>query len=243
MRFEKWQGLGNHFVVLEALPEGLDAATVCDPHRGIGADGILLLDAEAVAMTVLNADGSRPEMCGNGLRIAACWFAGRSVSLAGGIRTDSGVMAVGAVSEASAEVVVAALPPAPERFEFDGHTGYSLDLGNPHALFFDPGASFDLVEVGRALQADRRFPGGVNVHRVRLDETGIEVTPFERGAGLTQACGTGAAAAAWCAHSEGWRALPLAVRLPGGTLTITGRAEALWMTGPAAKVFDGVWAG
>jgi diaminopimelate epimerase len=240
MRFEKWQGLGNHFVVVESLPSGVDVAAICDPHRGVGADGVLVLDSATAAMTVFNADGSRPEMCGNGLRIAACWFERRGVLLPRGIRTDAGMMPVGAVGGGRAEVVVATVPQSLERFEVDGHVGHSLDLGNPHAVFLDPEQGFDLLAIGPALQHDERFPGGVNVHRVAGTAAGIDVVPFERGVGLTQACGTGAAAAAWCAHRVDGCRLPLAVALPGGPLTIDRRGQQLWMTGPAVFVFDGV---
>lgn len=240
--FEKWEGLGNHFVVLESLPEDSTIQELCDPRRGIGADGVLLLSRSEPSMTIFNADGSRAAMCGNGLRCAARWFADRGVALDDGIVTDSGGMLVGKIDE-DVEVVVGR-PQLIGRGEFDGFPYLSIDIGNPHVVFIDPPAAFDLESVGQAMQEHSDFPDGVNVHEVRCLMARLIVIPFERGVGLTQACGTGAAASAFAVQIEQDRAWPITTELPGGLLSFEpGDSGLLWMRGPARKVFEGIWTG
>ena len=180
--FEKWEGLGNHFVVLESLPEDTTVQELCDARRGVGADGVLLLDRSPPSMTIFNADGSRAAMCGNGLRCAARWFAERGVGLGGGIATDSGTLRVGEVGEGVAVEVGRAQRVGAGQFM--GFRYVSVDIGNPHAVFLDPAASFDLESVGAAMQTHPDFPDGVNVHEVRSGASALIVVPFERGVGL-----------------------------------------------------------
>jgi len=238
--FEKWEGLGNHFVLLESLPDEVTVQELCDPRRGVGADGVIVLGCEPPTMTIFNADGSRAAMCGNGLRCAARWFAERGVDLSQGIATDSGVMGVGAIDDQV--VVVVGAPSLVGRGEFRGCGYTSVDIGNPHAVFIDPPASFDLEAVGEAMQTHPDFEGGVNVHEVRSVGSMLVVVPFERGVGLTQACGTGAAASAFAVQAERNSAWPITTELPGGVLRFEpGEAGALWMHGPARQVFMGTW--
>ena len=238
--FEKWEGLGNHFVVLESLPEDTTVQELCDARRGVGADGVLLLDRSPPSMTIFNADGSRAAMCGNGLRCAARWFAERGVGLGGGIATDSGTLRVGEVGEGVAVEVGRAQRVGAGQFM--GFRYVSVDIGNPHAVFLDPAASFDLESVGAAMQTHPDFPDGVNVHEVRSGASALIVVPFERGVGLTQACGTGAAASAYAAHQELERPWPMMTELPGGLLSFEpGDDDVLWMRGPARRVFTGTW--
>ncbi len=238
--FEKWEGLGNHFVVLESLPEDTTVQELCDPQLGIGADGVLLLSRSGPSMTIYNADGSRAAMCGNGLRCAAKWFVERGVALDQGIATDSGMMLVGDVGEDV--TVVVGRPKLVGRDEFNGYTYVSVDMGNPHAVFIDPAASFDLESIGQAMQTHSDFNDGVNVHEVRLGGSILIVVPYERGVGLTQACGTGAAASVFAAHLQMNLPWPIVTELPGGVLSFElDHQGVLWMTGPARKVFWGTW--
>ncbi len=240
LAFEKWEGLGNHFVLLESLPNEVTVQELCDPRRGVGADGVIVLGCEPPTMTIFNADGSRAAMCGNGLRCAARWFAARSVDLGSGIQTDSGLMRVGEVADEVA--VVVGTPSLVGRGEFRGCGYTAVDIGNPHAVFIDPPASFDLEAVGEAMQTHPDFEGGVNVHEVRSVGPLLIVVPFERGVGLTQACGTGAAASAFAVQAERNSAWPITTELPGGVLRFEpGEAGALWMHGPARQVFTGTW--
>ncbi len=238
--FEKWEGLGNHFVIVEELPSDLRVETLCDPRRGIGADGVIIMGLNPPRMTIFNADGSRAAMCGNGLRCAARWLSERGIDLSAGIATDSGLMRVGEVSEAV--TVVVGRPTLVGQGDFDGFHYIAVDIGNPHAVFIDPSALFDLEAVGEAMQSHADFADGVNVHEVRTGTSSLIVVPFERGVGLTQACGTGAAASAFAVQVSQDCAWPLTTQLPGGQLTFEpGDEGALWMRGPARKVFTGLW--
>ena len=237
-RFEKWQGLGNHFIVAESMPRGWSVAELCDPSCGIGADGLLLLSLDPPGMVVFNADGSRPGLCGNGLRCAARYLAQKGVDLSAGIVTDSGLLRVASVQpEVSVEI---GSPRIIGAGTFAGEAYQHVDTGNPHAVFIDPAEPFDLVAVGRAIQGTEAFPDGVNVHLVRRAGATWSVTPFERGVGLTQACGTGAAASAYALAARGTATWPMTIELPGGALGFALAADGvLMMRGAAERVFSG----
>jgi len=276
LRFAKYEGLGNDFAVIESDgPDALDgridvhalAARLCDRHRGIGADGVLLVGVRAGVpfMRVLNADGSEPEMCGNGLRCAALHLARTGHIAADGmpVHFDTGagpheVRVHAAGEEGRVEVVMRAATFDPARvpvlatqplvdapFEVDGRalSVTALSLGNPHLVIFDALEDAARRVLGPRLSVDARFPAGVNVGFATRGEEGLVLVVHERGVGFTEACGTGACAAAIAAVATG-RAQPgtaLAVRLPGGVLSV--RVEAVdapvRMTGPARHVFDG----
>lgn len=259
-RFVKYHGLGNDFLVVEATAADIDPECVtdaCDRRRGAGADGVLVLEegeASDVRMTVYNADGSRPEMCGNGIRCAARHVAER---MGGGdeidIVTDAGprrcrIQRRGADGwTVSAEMGAASWESSVHEREFGGETLalHPVDLGNPHAVVFTE-PSLELVEeVGRALNdSDPAFPDGVNVEFVEVGDSDLDVTVYERGVGLTEACGTGACAAAVAAWETGRVESNggLTVRLPGGELEVRRDDEGtIWLTGPATSVYAGRW--
>jgi len=253
--FEKWQGLGNDFVILVEPPIALEAELVqriCDRHFGVGADGILVIteDEGRPRMVVLNADGSRPEMCGNGLRCVAGRLAlerGPGEIL---IQTDAGDKAcvVELRGPVRVEVTVEmghARHEGEMVLELDEggreHRFELIDMGNPHAITF---AEYDEASIDRiGPRASLARPGGVNVEFCRALSDEIEVVVWERGVGRTLACGTGACAvaAAACASGRASFDAPLRVRLPGGALEITVSREsrAVQMRGPAARVFSG----
>jgi diaminopimelate epimerase len=251
MRFEKWEGLGNDFVLVEEEVDAERARAICDRRRGVGADGVISLVASAaeLRMVVINADGSRPEMCGNGLRCAAGWLARRGGSDRGEvtIETDAGPRICrferrgDALYDVRATMGRAIVGP-PEAFEAGRRWRFvPVDVGNPHAVSFDDHVDADLDVVGPALE--RHQPGGVNVELCRrLDDGRLEVRVWERGVGRTLACGTGACAVAAAAIGEGAAAFddPVVVVLPGGPLSITVSADFdLTMEGPARRVFVG----
>ncbi|MCB9528926.1 MAG: diaminopimelate epimerase [Myxococcales bacterium] len=256
MRFAKYEGLGNDFVVVEAAAAGvLDVDRIrrlCDRRFGVGADGVLVVEAGAEApwrMTVHNADGSRPEMCGNGLRCVVRYLRDRHPALPARfvVETDAGPLTVedgaagvgvdlGAVADAGALTV-----------EADGRafTGRWLSLGNPHYVMFGAWSDAEFHRWGPQLTAHRAFPAGANISFAEVEASDrIRLRVWERGAGPTLACGTGAtatAAAAWLERRvEGER---VAVDLPGGRLWIEGSSDALRMWGPAREVFVGEWRG
>ena len=270
LSFAKYEGLANDFVIVDAAAVGPAlspalAVRICDRHLGVGADGVLLLGHtnDRAQMKVLNADGSIPEMCGNGIRCVALHLSrtGRTSTASFEIDTDAGphicrVLQAGpsslvevltrAPSLAPADVpVVADAPVIDAAFELGERTLLvtAVSMGNPHAVTFE-----DVGEqrrtLGPLLQSHPRFPHRANAGFARLVAPNvIELTVLERGVGWTRACGTGACAAAVAAVETGRapRHEPIEVRLSGGSLAIVvgDAGQRLSMTGPARHVFDG----
>jgi diaminopimelate epimerase len=271
--FSKYEGLGNDFILVDgstvpALTPPL-AKALCDRHFGIGADGVLVtgLNADRPFMHVINADGSEPEMCGNGLRCVALYLVQRGLVQAPTfeIDTDAGVHEVSVAVHGEAGHVRVVMRPASlaagdvlhavegefldHPFEVDGTPlSFSMvSMGNPHAVTFDPVA--DRVDaLGPRIERDPRFRAGANVGFASLrDPDVIDLRVWERGCGFTLACGTGACAAAVAAVETGRasRGRPITVHLPGGALSIrvgertAARTAPVEMTGPARRVFDG----
>jgi diaminopimelate epimerase len=252
LRFEKWEGLGNDFVILDDLGRDLTDAEVrrlCDRRFGIGADGVLLVGTSPPRMIVRNADGSRPEMCGNGLRCVAGHLrdrTGEDGRLA--VVTDAGERVCRVVGEIAGgweiEVDMGVARRGPELVAtLDGreHRFTTLDMGNPHAVTFADydAAAFDVVGPFVATLP----PGGTNVEVCHAEPDRIAVTVWERGVGRTLACGTGACAVAAVACDTGRARFdePVVVALPGGdlTITVTSGSRAVRMRGPARRVFTG----
>lgn len=271
--FEKYEGLGNDFIVLDAPGVALsdeEVARLCDRRRGVGADGVLFV-TEAHgrrAMRIVNADGSHAEMCGNGLRCVVFHLARRGVIEVGSlvtIDTDAGPheARVLQASEREGDVWVsmraASLAPRDvphtheaalrdHLVELDGRALHvtAISMGNPHAVLFDDVGDARLA-LGPKIQRLPLFPNLANVGFARLVEGEarpvIELHVYERGAGWTEACGTGACAAVVAAIETGRlaRGEPTLVRLPGGALEITasGAKERIGMRGPARHTFSG----
>jgi diaminopimelate epimerase len=259
--FEKYEGLGNDFIVLDLeRAEDFDPRTVpllCDRRFGIGADGVLLVlppsKASAVArMVVRNADGSVPEMCGNGLRCVALHVArgGGSAGVEFTVETDSGLRRC-AVSyrspvEASVRLDMGAVRLLEARqLVLGGETVdvSIVDAGNPHAVAFRADPEGDIDRLGPQIAGHPSFPRGTNVEFVAARDHELDVFVWERGVGRTLACGTGACAvvATACAKGLAPAKVPVSVRLPGGLLAVThdpetGRTE---LEGPARLVFRG----
>lgn len=237
MRFEKWEAVGNDFMLLDASDalaawgEGwLQRERVqrwCDRRRGVGGDGLLVLDGLSGArpsMSILNADGSRAEMCGNGLRCAV-GFVAEQRGIDGAVitvDTDVGPLACEIARRSSGEYHVSvgmgtARVASPEPFE--GPSGpvelVRVDVGNPHAVAFDVAADADLDLLGPLV--DERTPGGCNLELCRpTDDGALDVVVYERGVGRTLACGTGACAVAAAAVARGHdTASPHRVIMPG----------------------------
>ncbi|MGD8318149.1 MAG: diaminopimelate epimerase [Myxococcales bacterium] len=269
LSFFKYEGLGNDFVLIEAEALGglrlsTDlAVALCDRHRGVGADGVLVLDLETPSMGIVNSDGSVPEMCGNGIRCAALHLARRAAepTLEVTIDTLAGPHRCRVVNEPGAEsVAVRMAPPSlvPSDLPLKSEAPWldhplsvadrtvrftGVSFGNPHAVTFDD-LGEERFEIGPAVQADPHFPEGVNVSFVsNRSPDGFRLDVLERGAGWTLACGTGACAAAVAAVETGraHRDEPLHIRLPGGTLVVTVGApgDTVLMEGPARFVFRG----
>ncbi len=266
----KLHATGNDFLVRIALapdePE-LDPAVssvLCDRHHGVGADGLITIgpgcDGADCTMTLVNADGGRAEMSGNGVRCLA-WVAARSglvrgdelvVDTAGGRRSvvvergeDGSVVAadvdMGSVTFDPARIPVDAPSALDLEATVDGthYHGDAAGLGNPHwvVLVDDPGA-IAVAAHGPVLEHDPRFPRRVNVEFVAVagrDRLAMRV--WERGAGETQSCGTGACAAAAVAHRRGLVGERVRVDVLGGSLSVA-LGDTVRLGGPVVHVFD-----
>jgi diaminopimelate epimerase len=267
IRFEKWEGLGNDFLVVDdpSVTLGPEAARVlCDRHFGVGADGVLVVDRRGPVprMIVWNADGSRPEMCGNGLRCVAghlvakeaaepgsgaASFVATEGGLAFSVATDAGEKQCRVTARARDFHVTIEMGAARSRgeiaFTVDGaeHRFLDVDVGNPHAITFADHDEATIDRVGPAVAVAPK--GGTNVEFCRVEADRIVVVVWERGVGRTLACGTGACAVAAAACETGRASFdtPIRVALPGGELVIrvsSGTRE-LSMSGPARRVFTG----
>jgi diaminopimelate epimerase len=264
-RFAKVHGLGNDFVLIESLDGALitseQARRWCDRHRGIGADGVLSIlpprtPGAAIRMHLYNADGSVAEMCGNGLRCVVRYALERGLAGGGADRhlvvdTDAGLregwwLHGGAVRVTLGSAVVRE---GSRTVEVEGgrFTGAVVSMGNPHFVVQARDAGEDLTALAARFgpPLERAFVGRSNVELFKRTQEGIELVVFERGAGLTQACGTGAGATVAAARL--WGLIPpgpIAVRLPGGVLQVEAEAGApASIEGEAVVVFDGVLGG
>ncbi|HXG77077.1 MAG TPA: diaminopimelate epimerase [Gaiellaceae bacterium] len=250
MRFSKWHALGNSYLIVErgdlAAPLGpADAQRLCDPHTGIGADGVLEVaevrgpEADVV---VWNPDGSQAELSGNGARIAAMWLARRAAvafprvriggrTIPARVDGDEVEVDLGPVEVGRPE----ALEVAGERLEVT-----PVAVGNPHAVLRREPEREELLRLGPALERHERFPERTNVQLARPDGLhDLTVLVWERGAGETRSSGSSAAAAAAAAVTHGWCESPVRVHLPGGTLLVDLREGRAVLSGPVAEVFRG----
>ncbi|MCH2107701.1 MAG: diaminopimelate epimerase [Polyangiaceae bacterium] len=269
LSFEKYQALGNHFLVIAtADPDSFPikrAIDLCDQNFGVGGDGVLLVAPptpqakECLArMVVINSDGSRPEMCGNGLRCVALYLAKQkdltdqqgSAPTKFVVETDAGPRACSLASENnlnSAQVKTAMgkgreLGTIEHQLQGEMQEFTRISMGNPHAILFAPPISAEeLDELGPALSS--QIPEGSNIEIASvIDPQRIKVDVWERGVGRTLACGTGAAATAFAATRLGHTQTdtPLIIELPGGELTLhVAKDDAVELTGPAQFVFEG----
>ncbi len=257
-RFYKMHGLGNDFVVIDGRTAPVDmsaarARAIADRRTGIGCDQLILLGPSAIAdaqMRIFNADGSEVEACGNASRAVALLLGGTSrVETLGGLITleaqgNQSVVDMGAPRfEWDAIPLSFAMDTAqmPVGWE-DLDAPAAVNVGNPHVIFFV--ADADVVDLGRLgpmIETDALFPARINVNVASLaGPNHLKLRVWERGAGLTQACGTGACATAVAAIRRGLVTSPVTVSLPGGDLRIDwAPGETIHMTGPATHVFTG----
>ncbi|MFN8186858.1 MAG: diaminopimelate epimerase [Gaiellales bacterium] len=252
MRFSKWHGLGNDYLLVEradwgrALEPGV-VRRLCDYHFGIGSDGILeivSIDGPRAALLIWNPDGSTAELSGNGTRIAARWLARRSgadevavtvgarevvARMVGGLEVET---EIGAVEVFSPEVIDVAGEP----IELT-----PVSVGNPHAVILRDPDPAELRRLGPLVERHPRFPERTNVQLVRVEGPHeLSVGVWERGAGETLASGTSSCAAAAAAIARGLCESPVTVRLAGGELLVA--IDAAWnatLTGPAQELCTG----
>ncbi|MEW6270771.1 MAG: diaminopimelate epimerase [Thermodesulfobacteriota bacterium] len=275
MPFTKMHGIGNDYVYVDAFAHRVEdparVARLVSPRRtGIGSDGLILIRPSDVAdcrMEMYNADGSRGEMCGNGIRCVAKYAYEHGIARKPelSIETDAGVKTlaleardgrVESVTVDMGEPILdgAAIPVRAEGrvvdapFEVDGETERitCVSMGNPHCvLFVGDTASAPVTTLGPRIETDPFFPKRVNVEFVELlgpaPSPRLRMRVWERGSGETAACGTGACAVAVAAHLTGRAPRRVEIELLGGSLGIEWRESDghVYMTGPATEVFSG----
>jgi diaminopimelate epimerase len=253
MKVTKMHGARNDFVIVDRRRGGrVDLARfakwACDRRGGIGADGVIAIESSNVAgarMRTINADGSEAEMCGNGVRCAARWLdeAGEGANVT--FETEAGLISTEIVSRGPEYAVRVAMgQPAISPFilrQAQDDNGWFVDLGNPHVVLVRSSIDdVDLESAAEELQKDSRFSNGTNVHvAAQQGPRSIRVAHWERGVGLTMACGTGAVACAAVTIASGTATSPIEVFVPGGRLLVEwdGTRNA-YLTGPAVRVFD-----
>ena len=290
MRFTKMHGLGNDYIYVNCFEEKNEnpvqlAQIVSDRHRGIGADGLILICPSATAdvrMRMFNADGSEAEMCGNGIRCAAKYAYERKLAEAGGpfslpgqpsgcgaslnIETGNGILTLGLevddrdkVQQVCVNMGQPILAPKDIPVNLSGEKVVEqaieilrqelvmtcVSMGNPHAVFFcDDVDLIELEKLGPAIENHTLFPNRINVHFVQIDTpTEFTMRTWERGSGITMACGTGACATFVAAALTNRTERICTGHLPGGDLNLNWCQEdnCVYMTGPAVEVFEGIW--
>jgi diaminopimelate epimerase len=252
MRFSKWHGLGNDYLLVQRadLDAPLTAEQVrrlCDYHFGVGSDGVLEIvsvNGDRAELVIWNPDGSTAELSGNGTRIAARWLARRSgadtVRLQVGPREVVARMRGGLEVETDMGAVVVG---EPETLVVDGGRVEltTASVGNPHAVVRMEPDREELLRLGPLIENHERFPERTNVQLARVDGLhDLTVAVWERGAGETLASGTSAVACAAVAVARGWCESPVTVHLAGGDLLV--ELDGDWnarLTGPAQEIFTG----
>ncbi|WP_262494991.1 diaminopimelate epimerase [Paracoccus thiocyanatus] len=259
----KMHGLGNDFVVIDsrqtgALPDAATVAAIADRHRGVGFDQLAVIlpggDADA-RLVFFNADGSVSAACGNATRCIARFLMDETG--AGGLRlaTDHALLAAedagGGLTRVNMGAPVLDWAGIPLAEDVDTlHLPVPGDpvatgMGNPHMTFFVPdAAAVDLVRFGPEHEHHPLYPQRTNVEVVQVvSDSEIVLRIWERGTGVTLASGSCSCAAVVAAARRGLIGRRVRVNVPGGVLEIDWREDGVWMTGPTAHVFDGVWRG
>lgn len=264
--FEKWQGLGNDFIILENTDATRELAkAMCDRNFGVGADGIFSvvkpnpntkLENVDIAWKFYNSDGSVAQMCGNGMRCFAKYVYDKGIITKEkfAVQTLAGVI-IPEVLETGQVMVNMGIPVLdgekipciaedPKNISIEGFSAFAVSMGNPHCVIFTNGDTARLaLEVGPKIEVSPLFPEKTNVEFVKvISRNKIKVDVFERGCGITMACGTGACASTVAGIKKGLLDNDVEVILPGGNLKIQYRdSGCVFMTGDAQKVFSGVW--
>jgi diaminopimelate epimerase len=259
----KSHAFGNDFVLVEArsVAKLRDLAAfardVCSRHRGIGADGLIVYTTTTVGATMrlLNADGSRSEVSGNGVRCLAAWIASqRGVAMPGQqaaieIETDAGLKRLELLGYADGRYTFRAAMGAPERIaleriDVNGEAveAVTLRVGNPQCVVLGKVSEERLRTVAAALAVHPHFPEGTNVELAAVEaDDRVRILIWERGVGPTEASGTGACAAAVAAMQFGGAGRDVEVVSPGGAQRVEWTAEGLFLTGWAELIAEAVW--
>lgn len=269
IHFTKMHGLGNDYIYIDVRerhlpnPNGL-SVTLSDRHKGIGGDGIVLIGNSSVgdfSMRIFNADGSEAKMCGNASRCIGKYLYDKGLTDKNVIKLEtlSGIKTlnlhiddsnqVDTVDVDMGEGKLLQLPDGTiDRGSVEAFgqrfTATAIDMGNPHlVLFVNNAETIDIANIGASLETNPKFPGGINVEFVQvINRNHIRMRVWERGSGITQACGTGACASAVaCAMANLTEPEKCLVQMDGGSLTITYSTytKQVKMSGTANTVFEG----
>ena len=254
--FHKMHGLGNDFVIVDAREAPFEltsalAKAIADRRTGVGCDQLIVLEPSATAdlrMRIWNQDGGEVQACGNATRCVVQLTGARTIDSDGGLlegETLGGEVEV--VLEAPSfewdqiplayPIDTTALPMAWDGLE----KPMAVNVGNPHLVFFvDDLDGVPIEQLGPKIEHDPAFPERINVNVAELGPQAIRLKTWERGAGLTLACGTGACATAVAAIRTRRAASPVTVTMPGGSLTISWEpGQAIRMRGTATHLFEG----
>ena len=269
LHFTKMHGLGNDYIYFNVIDTPLPnpnalSVTLSDRHTGIGGDGIVLIGKSSAgdfSMRIFNADGSEAKMCGNASRCIGKYLYDKGLTDKKVIRLDtlSGIKTlnlhvddtnkVDTVDVDMGEGKLLNLPDG--TIERDTVTAFgqkftatAIDMGNPHlVLFVNNAETIDIANIGASLETNPKFPGGINVEFVQvIDRNHIRMRVWERGSGITKACGTGACASAVaCAMANLTEPEKCIVKMDGGNLKImySTYTKQVRMSGTANTVFEG----
>jgi diaminopimelate epimerase len=248
IQFYKYQGTGNDFLIVDAMPEEISFSEnqirfLCDRHFGVGADGLMLIQPSDVSdfrMLYFNADGKESSMCGNGGRCIAQFaeskkYAGNEMSFTAIDGIHKAIIKDGTVSLQMQDV---------SRIRKD-EQAYILDTGSPHYVLFVPDAgNMDINYEGRKIRNSSIYKKeGINVNFAQINKSNILVRTYERGVeGETLSCGTGVTAVAIASHASGIGKEKIDIQTIGGNLTVSFRFSSgiysdIWLTGPAEFIF------
>ncbi len=273
MKFTKMNGIGNDYVYVNCFEEKIEnpsevAIKISNRNYAVGSDGLIMINPSKVAdceMEMYNADGSRSEMCGNGIRCVGKYIYDYgltdktrvSVETLAGIKyldltVENGKVTLVKVDMGSPELMPANIPVvaegdsvinAPIMVDGKEYRMTAVSMGNPHAVvYMDDIKNLEIEKIGPKFENHERFPRRVNTEFVRvIDRNTVEMRVWERGSGETMACGTGACAVAVACILNGLTEDKVTVKLLGGDLFIEWDREAdkVYMTGPAAVSFEG----
>jgi len=254
--FHKMHGLGNDFVIVDARETPFDvtpalAKAIADRRRGVGCDQLIVLEPSARAdlrMRIWNSDGSEVESCGNATRCVVQLTGAKSIDTDGGLLEGESIdgeveVSIGEPRFGWDEIPLAyAMDTAALPMAWDGlEKPMALNVGNPHLVFFVPDArEVRLEELGPRIENDPAFPERINVNVATFVHDRLKLRTFERGAGETLACGTGACASAVAAIVTRRAEAPVRVDMTGGSLIVSwAPGEPIRMRGSATHVFEG----
>jgi diaminopimelate epimerase len=257
----KAHAFGNDFILLDETQPGVPpdrpalARVACERHRGIGADGLIFYTpmAEGASMRLLNADGSRSEVSGNGVRCLAAWLAGERGLAAGGpplvIETEAGPKTLDVIDHRDGRWTFRAamghpadVKRVPLRAAGEDVLAVTMRVGNPQCVVLGEVTAERLHTVAAALAVHDHFPDGTNVELAEVRSPDhVHILIWERGVGPTEASGTGACAAAVAAASYGGANPDVLVESPGGLQRVELTEEGLFLTGWAEVILTGIF--